>query len=317
MLDSLKGKKILITGATGFIGSNLVHKCVSAQAEVFIFKRENSDIWRLKKSIGKITAYDVDLLDFKCVNDMVRLIKPEIIFHTATCGASLGQINSKYIIDTNFSATVNLVDACNSVGFEVFVNSGSSSEYGIKHKVMQETDVLKPLTDYGVSKAAGTLYCQALAKRENKSIVTLRLFSPYGYYEDKNRLIPFLILSCLKGVDPVLSSPNNVRDFVFIEDVLSAYILAVINKDRISGEIINIGAGKQYSIKEVVAVINEISKKKVSALWGGKDNPRVEPDFWQADIFLAEKLLLWKPKYDLFSGLKKSLDWFVINQLLY
>lgn len=317
MLDIIKGKKVLITGATGFIGSNLAHKCVFGEADVHILIRKTSDIWRLKNNIKNITVHDVDLLDFDKVNSVVTSVRPEIIFHTATFGGSPDQKNSRTVLETNFWATVNLVNICNAVGFDIFVNTGSSSEYGIQEKPITENCLLEPLSDYGVAKASSSLYCQALAKREKKAIVTLRLFSPYGYYEDRKRLVSSVILACLNGIGPSLSCPNNVRDFVFIEDVLAAYLLAVKNKTKVIGKIINIGTAKQSSVKEVVDAVIKISKKNISPLWGREENPRIEPLFWQADISLAKQLLSWEAKYDLFAGLEKNYNWFNLNRILY
>lgn len=303
-------KKILITGATGFIGANLVRYFLKRQASVSILIRKTSDKWRIQDIIKKVSAYSVDLLDSQKLSRAILHIRPEIIFHTAAYGGYIFQQHTKKILETNFIGTVNLVNACRNINFELFINTGSSSEYGIKSKAMAETDLLEPLTDYGLSKAAATLYCQALAKREKRPIVTLRLFSPYGYYEEPSRLILSVIKACLKGESPKLSSPNSVRDFIFIEDVVNAYVKAVENKDKAAGEIINIGYGKQVSINETVKSIIRLTGNTVQPEWESISNPRNEPVNWQADISKAGKKLDWQPKYDLERGLKKTIRWF-------
>ena len=106
---------------------------------------------------------------------------------------------------------------------DLLVNTGSSSEYGIKNSAMKESSLLEPVTEYGVSKAAATLFCQSYAVTENLPIVTLRLFSPYGRYEQKSRLVPSVILAALQKINPKISSRQFVRDFIFIDDVLDAY----------------------------------------------------------------------------------------------
>ena len=312
----LKGKKVLITGSTGFIGANLVRRLLKVGAEVCILTRTTSNKWRINDVLKDVNEYCVDLLDYEKLESTILDIAPEIIFHTAIYGGYPFQKDIKKIIESNFIATVNLVNACKKVDFELFVNTGSSSEYGIKSKPMREEDMLEPVDDYGVSKAAATLYCQAVARREKMPVVTLRLLSPYGYYEEPTRLIPSVVISCLKGRNPEVSSPNSVRDFIFIEDVIDAYI-KVIETSDISGEILNIGCGKQHSVEEVVNKIVELTGNNVRPEWGSVPKRATEPNIWQADITKAKDVLKWEPKYSLEEGLAKTVKWFMENMTLY
>lgn len=315
MSDYLKNKRILITGATGFIGANLTKRCIEIGTDVYIFSRDTSNKWRIKDILKDVKNFCVDLLDYENLEKFILRIKPEIIFHTATYGGYPFQKEENKIIQTNIIGTMNLVSACSKVGFDVFVNTGSSSEYGIKSNPMNENDILEPINDYGVAKASATLFCQMKAKTENLPIVTLRLFSPYGYYEEKTRLIPSVIISCLENKIPKLSSPKSVRDFVFIEDVIDSYFKVV--KNKIAGEIFNIGYGKQHSVGEVVNEIVKLTDSKISPHWETVVNPRIEPKVWQADISKAKKILKWEPKYDLEQGLEKTIGWFRKNLILY
>lgn len=313
-----KNKNILITGATGFIGANLVHFFLKQKASVIIFTRKSSDRWRISKVSGAISEYTVDLSDAAETEKAVTRTKPDIVFHNAIYGGHHSQDNTKEIFDTNLLGTVNLLNACRKSGFDFFVNSGSSSEYGAKDRPFKEDDILEPVTDYGVSKSAATLYCQAVARREGLKIATLRLFSPYGYYEDPSRLISSVIIACLKGEDPKLSLSWPVRDFVFIEDILSAYIKVIQNGDKISpGEVFNIGSGKQHSVKEVTDMIIDVIGKKNKPEWGKLHNPRHELKCWQADISKSGSVLGWEPRHNLEQGLKKNIDWFSKNKDLY
>jgi nucleoside-diphosphate-sugar epimerase len=128
----------------------------------------------------------------------MRKIRPNIIFHSAAYGTSAVQNNTQKIFETNVTGTINLIQSCMDFSFDLFVNTGSSSEYGMKEAPMHESDILEPITDYGVSKAAGTLYGRSVAINRNLPIATLRLFSPFGPYEQGSRLIPSLILAALQ-----------------------------------------------------------------------------------------------------------------------
>jgi len=143
-----------------------------------------------------------------------------------------------------------------------------------------------------------------------------RLFSPYGYYEDKTRLVPSVILSCLKGRSLKLASKDSVRDFVFIGDVMDAYVKAAENIGKAAGEIFNIGYGRQHCVREIVDTVIKITSSGIKPGWGKVFNPRFEPKKWQADISKARALLNWQPEYDLASGLSKTINW-LKNHIVY
>ena len=311
-MASLKGKRVLITGATGFVGSNLVRMALKEGSDVHIITRTKSDKWRIDDVSTYITDYNSDLLDYKRLDDIVSIIRPDIIYHTATYGGKPNQRETIRIVQTNLIGTINLIKACMKFSFDLFVNTGSSSEYGIKEKPMMEEDLLEPVNDYGVSKSAATQYCRAIAKTEELPIVTLRLFSPYGSYEGSTRLIPSVILSCLRRNKPRISSPNFVRDFVHIKDVLDAYE-KLIDIPQLSGEILNIGSGKQCTIEEVANKIIELLGNCVELETGMAQRWPNEPKKWEADISKANDILAWKPKYDLENGLAETISWFEKN----
>jgi len=311
------GKRILITGATGFIGANLVRRCLDLSADVYIFTRDTSNKWRINDILKYVKDHHVDLLNYGKLEKSILEIKPEVILHTTTYGGYPFQKEEDRIINTNTIGTINLVNACSKVGFDIFVNTGSSSEYGLKDKPMSEIDLLEPINIYGIAKSSATLFCQMKAKSENLPIAILRPFSPYGYYEGSTRLISSVIIACLRKKNPELSSPDLVRDFIFIDDVIDSYIKTVENKDKSVGEMFNVGSGKQHSLGEVVDEIIKLIGNKVIPQWKKVPNPRVEPKMWQANISKAERLLNWQPKHDLTQGLRKTVNWFEKNIFLY
>jgi nucleoside-diphosphate-sugar epimerase len=312
-----KHKKILITGASGFIGANLTRYFLEKGADVSIIIRKTSDTWRLTDILPSIKEHSADLLDADKLTKTVKKIKPQIIIHTAVYGGYHFQTDSEIAFEVNFRGTLNLINALRDIDYELFINTGSSSEYGSKQRPVKETDSVEPLTDYGVSKAMATLYAHTYAKRQGKPLVTLRLFSPYGYYEDITRLIPSAIISCLKNKNIKLSSPDNVRDFVFIGDVLESYARVIENSDKVLGEIFNVGFAKECSVSDIVTKIISLTASKSRPHWGSFIERRPEPSHWQADITKAKKLLNWQPQYDVSRGLEKTVNWFKKNISLY
>ena len=182
---------------------------------------------------------------------------------------------------------------------------------------MSENDLLEPNSYYGVAKASQTLLCQSLAKNNNLPIVNLRLFSPYGPYEEPTRLIPILINSCLIGKDLNLVSKKTVRDFNFIDDIVDAFLKTASNANKLSGEILNIANGKQRTLEEVVSLIINLTKSKSKLNWGGMKDYSPETGIWEADISKAKKLLKWQPNYDLERGIKETINWFKKNRNKY
>ena len=220
--EPVRRRKVFITGATGFIGSNLARRCLERGAEVFINLRKLQTRGESGTFCQEVNAVPVDVTEYEKLRDAFRNARI-VIFHTAAYGGSADQKTTEKIIETNIAGTVNLLRNCRDVGVSLIVNTGSSSEYGIKNSPMDESALLEPVTEYGVSKAAATLFCQSYAVAYKLPIVTLRLFSPYGRYEQKTRLVPSVILAALQRINPRISSRQFVRDFIYIDDVLDAY----------------------------------------------------------------------------------------------
>jgi nucleoside-diphosphate-sugar epimerase len=308
--------KVLVTGATGFVGAALVRRLVEQGKEVHIFRRRESALWRIHDLLDKLISHEVDLRDAAAVERSVANIRPTIIYHLATYGGFADQRDTAAIIAANFLGTVHLLRACEKVGFDCFVNTGSSSEYGIKAAPMRESDTTEPLGDYGVAKAAATLFCRSEAMQQGLPVVTLRLFSPYGPWDDPKRFISYVIKSLLRGDAPRLSSPDSVRDYIYIDDVVDLY-LKVGKAPQCAGEIINVGSGVQSSLGEVVSLVNEIIGNGITPIWGTVPSQRAEPQSWVADINKAKLLLGWEPATPLRAGLRQTVEWLREHQQYY
>lgn len=304
--------RMLVTGATGFVGACLTRKLLELGHEVHVFVRPESNRWRIADLAHELILHDVDLRDAQTVEREVTAIKPEGIFHLATYGGFSFQQNVEAIYAANFLGTINLVTACEKTGFTCFVNTGSSSEYGLKMQPMKESDLLEPLGDYAVSKAAATLFCRSEAIQKNLPIINVRIFSPYGPWDDPQRLIPYVMSSLLNGKAPALSNPASVRDYIYIDDVIDAY-LAVLGSNVVPGAIYNVGSGRQTNIGNVVSKISSRIDNGVLPVWGTRDIQRPEPSSWTADITALASRYSWNPKVDLDNGLASTITWMSEN----
>ncbi len=307
----------LVTGATGFIGANLVKALVNLGQNINIIVRDSKLNWRVSDIADKLNIFECDIQDSK-LERIIDKIKPHYIFHLAGYGNLPHEDDIYKMIDVNLKGTINLLNAVKRNSFKLFINTGSSAEYGVKNLGMMESDILKPINNYGVIKSTITLYCQKEAIRNNLPIINFRLFTPYGYFEGKNRLIPDVVLSALEGKPIRVSSPTHVRDFIFIEDVVDAYIHAVKIQHN-PGEIYNIGSGTQYCVKDIVEKIITITKSKSNIEWEAieKQARYIEPKKWIANMSKTKKILRWKPKNTIDSGLRKAIQWFREHKNLY
>ncbi len=299
----------LVTGASGFIGANLCRKLVDRGETVHILIRPGTCKWRIVDILDKLHVYETDIRDATQVNRTVDRIHPDVIYHLATRGAYPQQNDGAEVLLVNVFGFWNLINACNRVGYELLVNTGSSSEYGRKVFAMRETDALNPDSYYAVAKSAQSLLGRHCAQVDRLPVVTLRLFSVYGPYEEPCRLIPNVMMAAIYDETIDLVSPATARDFVYVDDVTELYLMVDTLK-RLGGEILNVGTGIQSSLGQIVRVTEELCGKKLDARWGAM-KPRVwDSDVWVADISKLHRLTGFTPSTSVREGLEKCLSWF-------
>ena len=300
---------ILITGAAGFVGSNLTRYFVSRGIKVNIMIKRSSNTWRLNDIIKKTNVHYTDISDINNVKKIIKKIKPKTIYHLATHGGYSDQTDLVKIKKSILDATYNLINECKKYKFNIFINTGSSSEYGFKNKAMKESDILVPNSYYSVFKSSSSLYCQYESLKSNIQIVTIRPFHVYGPYERSNRLIPSLIRNMLNDKKVKLVSPKVSRDMIYISDVVNFYIM-LANKKNLKGEIFNLGSGKKTTIKEIYNFLKKITNYKVKNYWGSMKNRYWDQSIWYSNNSYVKTKLNWKPKVGLEKGLANTVNWY-------
>jgi dolichol-phosphate mannosyltransferase len=298
----------LVTGAGGFVGANLVRRLLDEGEAPVALVRPGSDRWRLAPLGDTIEVVELDLRDPDAVAALVRARRPRQVFHLAAHGAYSSQRDVTRIFETNLIATATLLDTCLAAGAEAFVSSGSSSEYGLKDHPPRESERLEPNSAYAVGKAAATMYCAQRAVETGARIVTLRLYSAYGPWEDPGRLIPTLVTAGMAGRLPPLVDPRIARDFVHVDDVVDAY-LAAAERGR-PGAAYNVGTGTQTTLAETVAVARELLGITVEPDWGSMPDRDWDTTTWVADPALIQAELGWSSRIDFRAGLAATIEWF-------
>lgn len=307
-MRDLRGRRVLVTGAAGFIGANLTRKLADRGAATHAVVRPGGEPWRIADIGGPLALHRLDLADRAELRRTVREVAPEFVFHLAARGVLPGRDNGGEILAANVLGTANLLEACAPLPYRRFVHVGGSSEYGPKNAPMSEEDLLEPVTPYGAAKAAATIVCRQVAVASRKPIVILRPFSVYGCWEAPTRLVPTAVRAVLCGHEIDLTPPGCRRDLVFADDVVEACLLA-LEADTSCGEIVNIGSGRQWANEAVVALISEIAGCAVRTRIGAYPPRPSDTAHWVADIRKAGRLLGWRPRHTLRSGLEKTISW--------
>jgi nucleoside-diphosphate-sugar epimerase len=306
-------KRALLTGGTGFVGANLARRLLEDGHEVHLLLRPGYQPWRIETIRKHVQCHELRLDDPSTVDNVVRKIQPEWVFHLAAHGAYSWQTDLGQMVLTNIHGTLNLVKSCVQTGFEAFVNAGSSSEYGFKDHPPAETEFLEPNSHYAVTKAAASLFCRYTAQQGNLPLTTLRLYSVYGAYEEPNRLMPMLICHGLKGELPPLTAPETARDYVYIEDAVEAFVLAANRQSARAGAVYNVGTGVQTTLRQVVEVARQVLLIPAQPQWGSMPPRQWDASCWVADNRLISQELGWTPRYSFQEGFRRMVNWYKSN----
>ena len=300
--------RILITGAAGFIGANLVRELLKTKNEIHVVIRDTTELWRIKNIIKDCQVSIIDLGNFELLRKCIQNTRPQIVYHCATYGVSHSQTNHLQMFDTSITQTINLLNSL--VGqseLECLINLGTSMEYGPKSGRIKETDREEPNTLYGISKLAQTKIVQYFAQKYNLPASTLRIFTSYGKFEESHHLIGDLMMGIINKKSVKIKNLNAKRDFIFIDDVVRA--LQIAGSVKPNKQIINIGSGTEYSVDNIVKIVKTIGDIKIEE---DELDERSQGEGF-ASIRKAEKLLEWSPRFSINEGLQKTYEWFVEN----
>ncbi len=316
-MASQNKRRVFVTGAGGFVGANLTRVLLKNNYSVHILNHSKNLSWRLQEISQNLHIHQGDITDFQSLKKIIQTAKPDYIIHLAAYGAYHFQTELDKIVDVNLKGTTNLLEASKDIPYKLFINTGSSSEYGINKKPMKENDFCKPTSYYAATKLGATQLCKVFAQSNDKPIVTFRLFSVYGPYEAPTRLIPVVAKAIIKNTNINLSPGNQRRDFIYIDDVCDAYLRALKLGDKLTGEICNVGTGNEYTNSEIVKTFFKVANKKTTINKGAYPKRNWDTPHWKADISHVKKVLGWKPASTIDKGLASTYSWFEDNLALY
>lgn len=301
--------RILITGGTGFIGSHLIPKLVE----------KGNDVWELQRYVtGRIGSFHriktvyADLTDDFAVRKAVKMAKPETVIHMAAISAvAYSYEHPQEVIEANLMGTINLAEAClrENSNVDQFMFAGTSEEYGNNgFETQTETNQLSPASPYAVSKVASEKYLSYMKEAYDFPVTILRPFNTYGRREDYHFMIEKTVVQMLTQKVVRLIDPAPVRDWMYIDDHVGAYLTCLANKKTI-GEVFNFCTGKGIAVKDTVEKIAELAGFKGEVQWNSGPQRPTESKIIIGSYEKAKQVLGWEPKWTLEEGLAQTIKW--------
>lgn len=305
---------VLVTGATGFIGSHLVRALIGEGANVSIIKRPRSSLWRVLDVIKKLTILEADLLDKSSLDRVLRNKTFGTVFHLAA-HTTHERIKQRMddVFNQNIRGSANLFHYFLNHPIRTFINTGTCEEYGDNPAPFDESMREKPVSPYSASKVAITHYGQMLHRIYNFPLVTVRPFLTYGPYQTRDFLIPYAISRALRSQPIETTKGKQTRELHYISDMVDGILLAATNKKAI-GEVIDLGNGKEYKVRDVVKMVVTLTNSSSKLRFGTLPYRPGETLRFYCRGEKAKKILGWKPKISLQEGLKKTITWYAEHE---
>jgi nucleoside-diphosphate-sugar epimerase len=288
-------QRVLVTGATGFIGTPLCSRLLENGAEVYALSRSiqapNS------KELHWIQA---DLADISSVREIFDQVRPDIIFHfsgLATAATDVELVTPTF--QSLLASTVYLLVSAAKRGCSRFVLPGSLTEPSVGH--------FNPGSPYAAAKWASSVYGRMFFQLYNTPVINVRLFMTYGPGQNLGKLIPYATLSALRDESPKLSSGEWQADWIYVDDVVAGF-LAAGSTPGIDGQTIDLGSGELTAVAAIVQNIIELTGREVKPIFGALPDRPFE-QICVADTKQAYATLGWQPTVSLTEGLKRTISW--------
>lgn len=310
--------KILVTGGAGFIGSHIVDRLLNDGFEVTVLDDLSSGrLENLSQSMHRKEFHLVkgDIRDWSLVKQAVKGV--DAVFHEAALVSVVRSVKEPLLAnDINVVGSLNVLKAAADQGVKRFVFASSAAVYGNASSIKIAEDAIPcPMSPYGVSKLSTELYARYFHDVYGLETVSLRCFNAYGPRQNLDEQSPYsgvisiFLNRLLKGLPlTIFGDGEQTRDFVFVEDIVEANMLA-LNSKSASGKIFNIGSGTSVSINQVAETMKEILKK--DNLRNAHDKPQPgDIRHSCADISRAKKELNYRPSFRFDQGIKKLVEWY-------
>jgi nucleoside-diphosphate-sugar epimerase len=308
--------RVLVTGASGFIGSAVVRRLVADGHEVHGLTSAVSAVYpqRLLEVRGQITLHEGSLADRRAMDVLVASARPEVVLHLGAythVGKSWGRVDE--CISTNVQGTVNLLQALETAGWPArrFVYTSTSEVYGDVPVPFREDGPVNPISPYSVSKYAGERYCRMFVQGKGWPVVVLRPFNAFGPRQSPDRVIPEIITRGLRRQRLAMTQGLQTREFVYVDDLADGFVRAgLLAGDEVHGEVLNLCSGDDISMRDLATKVLALMGDPVRPEFGALPERPTEVPELAGDAAKAARLLGWAPTVGLEEGLKRTIAWY-------
>jgi UDP-glucose 4-epimerase len=301
-----KISRIFVTGATGFVGAEVVRQLVSDGRDVAILMRTSSDARRIEDLLSRCNVIYGDLENIEAIRNVLTDFSPEAVIHLGWNGVKGVDRNSPEQVD-NIISSINLYKLTGQIGCRYFVGLGSQAEYGPLAGRIYENAPAHPTTCYGAAKLATGLVLDRSSVAIDRPFAWLRLFSSYGPDDDPSWLIPYLIKTLLAGEKPSLTKAEQIWDYVHVKDVAAGIIASV--DAEICG-VFNIGSGEGRPLYDIISMIRDAVNPSLPLGFGEVAYRPDQVMHLEADITALSLATGWRPAIPLELGIADTVNWY-------
>ncbi len=304
-------KRVLVTGASGFLGSFVVEHLVQSKISVAILRRPDSDLWRLGDTAARVESIVGDLEQPDSFRAAARAFAPDTVLHLAWHGVASRHRNDVAQVERNLHGTLALVETASEIGARAWIGAGSQAEYGPQSGPLNEDAPTQPTTLYGAAKLAAGHLTARLAALRGLRFAWLRVFSTYGPRDNPDWMIPSVVRALGRRERPALTAGEQRWDYLHVEDAAAAFHAVAATPD--AAGIFNLGSGQAPRLRQVVEILRDAVDPGLPLGFGEIPYRSDQVMFLQADITRLQAATGWMPRRTLRDGLRETAAWYLAH----
>lgn len=300
-------QRVVVTGATGFIGSAVARALVCRGFDVAVMVRKTADTWRLGDDVQRMHVLHGSLHDADSYRAALQAFRPDTVMHLAWHGVSKAGRDDPSQVRTNVCGSAELLWAAIGAGCTTFIGVGSQAEYGPCDTAIDEGHPPRPESLYGAAKLATLTLLDQVSRQHNIRLIWLRVFSVYGPQDSADTLLSSLIRQLLGGIRPRLTSCEQVWDYLFINDAAEAFI--TVGATATASGVFNLGSGEPQPLHETITQVRDLIDPSLTLGFGELPSPVRTGQRLEPIVSRLSNVTGWSARTLLKTGLSKTIEW--------